>query len=250
MYRNIVLLLVVADCGRWLHVDQAVGESVRAQQPRRSDHEFQPRSGRVELSRARVRIAHRCAWRRRRSRGRLWLQLSAPAAWRALRCCAAAVLRERRDPSGGSRGRDVSRLRRRRPRGERPVGARAQRLQRQGVRVGQLLRRHDQQRVDRRRCDGEPVRGDAQRIQRRHRLSVRQDDDGVRLHQKRGGRLSRQHRALRHQPGLLRRSDDAGHFVRARLERRHEERRSRRSRNIRLGRTGASICRRSSRRTW
>ena len=41
-----------------------------------------------------------------------------------------------------------------------------------------------------------------------------------------------------------------GDFLCARLERRDEERRSRRSRNIPTGRTGASTCRRSSRRTW
>ncbi len=64
----------------------------------------------------------------------------------------------------------------------------------------------------------------------------------------RGRRLSREHGAFRHQPGLLRRSDDAGHFLRARLERRHDEWRSHVQGTYALGRTGESICRRSSRR--
>ncbi len=44
---------------------------------------------------------------------------------------------------------------------QRSVDPRTQGIQRPGIGVGELLRRHDQQRVDRCRCDGESVQGDA-----------------------------------------------------------------------------------------
>ncbi len=53
----------------------------------------------------------------------------------------------------------------------------------------QLLRRHDQQRVDRRRCDCESVRGDARRDTAAASTICRQDNDGVRYIRQRGGRL-------------------------------------------------------------
>ena len=143
-----------------LRADRTLGQAVRARAPGRSDH------GRgsdpvVLVHGPRLRGARGCARRHRRRRRRLRLHLMTGHAWRDPRrrvlLALAACRRARGGAARRSRRHPLPPLRRRRRDGRRPFGAGAQEVRGALLRHGQLLRRHDLQRLDRRGHDGQPV---------------------------------------------------------------------------------------------
>ena len=126
--------------------------------------------------------------------------------------CFAVVGRAARRPRGratrGSRRRAAALVRRRRRDDSRPVGARAQAICAEVLRLGQPLRRQGQQRFDRRRHDGEPVHRGTHAALGRARLLARPLDDEHRVHEQRRERLPGRDVQLRHQPRHVRRSHD------------------------------------------